>query len=504
MNVNPLTILTSVTVCKNVPLDNTYRDTMDFSSVSQQYTYFMTKAKHTFTELAPVRMQNAIRLPCNADNLYDCNYLIFQNANFSQKYFYAFIKEIRFMNPNMSEVVFELDVMQTWWFDFQVKESFVEREHIENDIIGANLVTENLEIGDYVSADFDGTGKLGQSSIVVAATFIYENGTVANVTGGTYCGIYSGLYFNVFPNYEGVNDLIEKATTANKADGIVAIFQMPTAMIGGIGEAAKSYEISKTKKYDNINGYVPKNNKLFTYPFNFLYVTNLNGNSAEFKYELFSTNDCVFTLAGDMSCNPQIFLAPMNYKGVPANYNEKMVLDGYPQCAYTTDSYKAWLAQSGASLAVSTLSSSFSTVSGINSSSQGGIQPGQISGALGIAGTLAQIMEHATLPRQAHGATGSSASFAVGIKDFAFMHMSIRAEYAQIIDEYFNMYGYATHRVKVPNINGRPSWNYVKTIDCCITGSVPFDDMAKIRSIFDKGVTFWHGDWVGDYTRDNK
>lgn len=177
-----------------------------------------------------------------------------------------------------------------------------------------------------------------------------------------------------------------------------------------------------------------------------------------------------------------------------------MVLDGYPQCAYSTDSFKAWLAQNGASTAVSVLGSAFTTSVGIATQNPMTIA----GGALSIAGTLAKISETASLPRQAHGSTGSSASFAVGIKDFAFMHMTIRREYAELIDDYFDMYGYATHQVKVPNITGRPSWNYVKTIDSKIIGSVPFDDMNKIRSIFDSGVTFWHGDWVGDYTRNNK
>ena len=497
MNVVPMTPITSVKVCQNVPLDSTYKDTLDFFNAIAQAAYFTSKAKYTFTKLAPVRLQNALRLPVNADNLYDCNYVMFQNANFAEKWFYAFIKDIHFINVNMCEVEIEIDVIQTWWFDITLKPSFVEREHVLNDEIGNNLIAENLELGDYIARDFDATNTLGGSSIVVAATTDSEG---TNVTGGTYCGIYSGLYFSVFNSYSGVNQMIETLTSANKSDAIVAIFQMPTAMVGNIGDMAKSYDISKSKNHSDIDGYKPRNNKLFTYPFNFLYVTNLNGNAAEFHYEYFSGPTCTFLLTGDMSCNPQVFLAPQNYKGVPTNYNEKMVLDGYPQCAYNTDSFKAWLAQNGASTAVSVLGSAFTTAVGVASANP----VATVSGALSIAGTLAKISETVSLPPQAHGSTGSSASFAVGIKDFAFMHMTIRREYAELIDNYFDMYGYAVHKVKVPALRSRPSWNYVKTIDCKIIGSVPFADMDKIRSIFDNGITFWHGDWVGDYTRNNK
>lgn len=497
MNVNPLTILTSVTVCKNVPLDNTYRDTMDFSSVSQQYTYFMTKAKHTFTELAPVRMQNAIRLPCNADNLYDCNYLIFQNANFSQKYFYAFIKEIRFINPNMSEVVFELDVIQTWWFDFQVKESFVEREHIENDIIGANVVPENLEIGDYIFAKANYAG-VATTPVVVIASTLKEDGSKAE--GGYYGGIYSGIEYIKKTNATEINNYIAKVTAEGGADSIVAIFMAYDEFFAEKDKPPATKEIKIDKKYDEISGYVPKNNKLFTYPYNFLYCINTCGNSANFKYEYFADNQCIFGLIGESSCNPQITMVPRLYKYSSVNMNEKMVLNGFPQCSWNIDSFKAWLAQNGASTALSVLGSATALAGGIVAKN-----PTAVTGGIfGVADTLARVHVESAKPPQASGSPGSGASFAYGQLDFIFYHTQITADFAKQIDDFFSMYGYATHKLKVPNINSRPSWNYVKTIDCCIVGSVPFDDMAKIRSIFDKGVTFWHGDWVGDYTRDNK
>jgi hypothetical protein len=490
MDVTPMTPITSVKILKNVPLDKTYKDTLDFSSVSSQVSFFTAKAKYTFTDLTPIRMQNSIRVPIVADNLYDCNYIMFQNANFGTKWFYAFITSIQFVNPAMCTINFEIDVWQTWQLDITVKPSFVEREHINIDTAGANLIDENLELGDYVSADFDGTGLMGAKSIVIAST---TDKDAVKVTGGTYCGIYSGLYFNVFDSYQGANAMIETLTSANKSDAIVSIFMMPTKFVGDVGGSAKSYNITKPMKLDNINGYVPKNKKLFTHPYNFLYVTNLQGTSAEFKYEYFDAINCTFGVAGDMSCNPQIFLYPQNYKGVSANYNEKMVLDGFPQCSYTTDSFKAWLAQNGASTAVSMLGSALALSNPVTAPM----------GMLGVAGTLAKVSATSALPRQAHGANGASANFATGIKDFAFMHMSIRKEYAQLIDEYFSMYGYATHRVKTPNITGRPSWNYVKTIDVKIVGSIPFGDMVIIKDMFNKGVTFWHGDYVGDYSRAN-
>ena len=73
-----------------------------------------------------------------------------------------------------------------------------------------------------------------------------------------------------------------------------------------------------------------------------------------------------------------------------------------------------------------------------------------------------------------------------------------------MIDDYFNMYGYAVKRVKHPNFSSRPHWNYVKTVGCYLIGDVPADDAKKLCSIYDHGITFWkNGDEIGNYSLDN-
>ena len=59
------------------------------------------------------------------------------------------------------------------------------------------------------------------------------------------------------------------------------------------------------------------------------------------------------------------------------------------------------------------------------------------------------------------------------------------------IDDYFDLLGYSTCRVKVPNTNHRQNWWYTKTIDCNITGTVPNDYMNKIKQAYNNGITFW-------------
>ena len=124
-----------------VPFDNSYRHTMTFANATAQSAYFQSCME---TRLANgsytyVRMNNSIRVPFNAEELYTHNYVMYQNRNYGQKWFYAFIVGVNYLNEGTTELVLELDVMQTWYFDYQLVEGFVEREHVDDDSIGAHL-----------------------------------------------------------------------------------------------------------------------------------------------------------------------------------------------------------------------------------------------------------------------------------------------------------------------------------------------------------------------------
>lgn len=518
MYIEPNTVIRLLTNC---PLDNTYDHTIYFNNAQAQREYFAGLTKYTLTNQTYQRVNSSrMRVQYKADDLYDCNYLMFQNTNFGNKWFYAFVKSVEYINNIVSEIEYEIDVMQTWAFDYQLGQCFIEREHSATDVAGDNLVPENVEKGDYVSEDFDASGEIGAKSIVVAATF---DNNYDNVSGSYYAGIFSGLWFTVFENTpagaQSCADFIQNAGA--KSDGIVAVFLMPSAMVTASNDSAITKTFSKTKFTDlkRADGSAIKNKKLLTYPYNMLYVTNLQGNHAEYHYEYFSGDTCEFNIAGDMSPNPGVMLAPVNYKGVLTNYDEKIILNGFPQLSFNVDSFKAWLAQNAASLPVNALSSSLGQATSI-ANAQIGLQyaakasataaagvtafAAPIAAGLAVAGTVAEVYQHSIMPHQARGASGATTMAALGLLDFGFMHKHIRPEFVSIIDDYFTMYGYATHRIKVPNRNVRPYWTYTKTIGCVIHGSVPCDDMSKICKIFDNGITFWtNGNNIGNYSLDN-
>lgn len=543
---------TTIMILRNVPLDPSYDHTLYYNpSIPSagkyaQYVYFSSKAKYTLDRQSYQRTQRGfMRVKIQAENLYDCNYIMYQNTAFGNKWFYAFLKSVEYVNNNTSEIEFEIDVMQTWHFDYTLEQCFVEREHSLTDNIGENLIPENVELGDYVSDSINPSGQMYDWVIVVART-----ATTIGVplSGGLYGKTYQQCEFKIFEptgdSNTGIPALEQYLNTINifnNINAILTIYMMPRHMVytvaGAIGQVnVKTFQHSEPKSYTSIGSYTPKNNKLFTYPYNFLRVSNLQGQSTDYHYEYFNrvgldNTVCNFYIICDTSVNPTIVLMPEGYKGLNnTNPNERMILTDFPKCGYAANDFGAKLVQGAIKTAIAawsgglaspepTTTKTTTTTTDIQRGSRNKIiskseqtqeqtrttTREQRSPVAGVSEAMAQKMTH---PHTSYITGDSTALYNAGYFDFVFEAMHIREEFARCIDEYFTMYGYATNRVKVPNRNARPKFNYVKTANCCIkaatTSGVPCDDAEKICNIYNRGITFWKdADDVGDYTVNN-
>ncbi len=496
----------TIRILKNVPILSDRRNTLYFTTATAQEQYFFGLQKYAREDYTYLRQQQAIRVDILADNLLDCNYLMFKNSAFGNKWFYAFITNIEYVSNNCSIITYDIDEMQTFLFDYTLKQCFVEREHSETDNFGENLVDEGLDPGEYVvNADYK-TQHFANWNYVAACTF-NDDDSLSDAVGREYMGIYSGLVYNVFTDSNDLTDFIERAVEAAKSEGIIALFMMPEDFIDESGTGAEIYNITINANLNNIDGYVPRNKKLFCYPYNFLVATNLQGQTNTYRYEFFSgvtANDTRFKLLGGITASPEFALVPQDYKGVSDNWNEHMILSGVPVCAYTTDTYKAWLAQNSGALTSTIVNAGVGLIAGVVAAKKTGSVGDVVNPALEVINILGQYNDKMIAPPTAGGSAKSNILKSAAEFDFHFYLMNIRKEYAQIIDGYFDMYGYATRKVKVPNTHSRPHWNYVKTVGCTIGGSVPAEYGQRIVNNFDRGITFWkNGSGVGNYSLNN-
>lgn len=503
---------TTIRLIRNCPLDLDYVHTYYFSSNFARDNYFDSLPGVTCTGCTYQREQRKIRVEVPMFQAYNCNYLYWENESYENNRFYAFITSVEYINNGCTEIGFEIDVMQTWFNLADIGECFVEREHSATDNIGDNTVPESLEQGEYTTAIGTRSGVLGKWKIVLAEAKKPENNKVITE-------LYSGLAYQSFQleNYGAVNDYIQSLDSDGKADQIISIFMMPEQFVTE-GEKAVIKNVTIPKWTTGFQGYFPKNNKLYTYPYNVLCANALDCGNAIYRYENFPGDNCTFAFVGNMSPNPQIICAPVDYNGVGAvDYSTELTLDGFPQCPWTSDTYTVWLAQNAGTMGLGLISTALSIPGMSVGATAAGMAAATPVGAAALGGAaigaavfsrvapmLGEIDRMSKQPPTVKGNPGGSANYASEAKDVWFMRLTIKREYAMIIDEYFSMFGYATHRVKIPNYYLRPSWNYVKTIGASVHGMIPAEAGRKIESLLDRGITFWRsGKKIGDYSQDN-
>lgn len=123
---------TNVRLLSGVPFYNDYKDTRWFDTKAQQTAYFLNRAcPKSMQQVTFQRFEDKTYIAVSApiDDLRTVNYLMFQNAKTYDKWFYAFVTKLEYKNSGTTYVHFQLDVLQTWRFDYGFKPSFVLREH---------------------------------------------------------------------------------------------------------------------------------------------------------------------------------------------------------------------------------------------------------------------------------------------------------------------------------------------------------------------------------------
>lgn len=493
---NPINV---VYVCRGIPLSLNQDDTILYTSLDAQFIGISAKQKYVCNNLAPIRLDQPLRLPLLADNLFDCNYLILQNLEFTNKRMFAFITNVKYINPNMCEVFFQLDIMQTFLFDIDIKQCMVLREHVSDDTIGKNILDEGFQLTEYVCMQEQRAGVNDVSGIRI--TFA---GTVSGIKDNIYSGINQVI---VSIEEEGViKDIID--SHADKPDEILSIQMIPYKFFNKNGNTKRLNYTYTGDLYQNIDGYIPKNKKLFTYPYYFLYADNSQGQGREYRLENWPDAP-YFTLTTSLYSGSDITIVCMpskNYEGwnLGSDISQTLTLSGYPMGAWTSDTFKAYTAQNAAATAAALGSLSTHALANVMTGNPAGAIGNFVQGVETVLNaSLHSIQQSKILPDKIHGNEGSNTNWTTHNMDFYFCIRCIKSDLAKTYDDRLSRYGYRIDKVKKPNLNSRKSWNYIRTENAIIGGNIPGSVKQQIEQILNKGITFWHTEDVGNYSLDN-
>lgn len=514
-----------------IPLDSGYSDTLWFSTLSDQTSFFMqnTYLKRQFSQQTYQRVNEGVfEASCSADEIYDVNYMAFQNSSYGNKWFYAFVTKVEYRNNSNAYVYFVIDVLQTYLFDIQREQCFIERQHTISDDLYEHLLPENLEIGEYM---YDNYQKISAPLLNNYVIIIMVSDVSTNVDGKIYDRVYSGAKLWVFPLTSGaitnINALLDNYR--ERPESILTIYMTTAFNIGATaynqltdsglelatnihdGESGSisigNYAPHQVSDFD---GYTPTNKKVLSYPYNYLHVDNNSGSALALRFEFFSSQNPNLYVEGNVLPPVQIKLSPKNYKFQDTNLapslgTEYLTLTSFPLCSWSYDSFRAWLAQNSIPVAIGV---GGSVLAGLATIATGGALAPVAIGVIG--GTVASIGKQATEASiKADPCRGDvqngNLNYAVGRQAFYVARARITREYAIMIDKFFTMYGYKINNVALPNLHARPHFTYIKTIGFKCHGACPNDAIIKWQQIFDTGVTWWvDASEVGNYSVDNK
>ena len=506
------------------PLEKDTEHTLSFTNLNSQTNYFYNRTVKSYTDFTYQRETQSLVVPETYDKICTFNYLMYRNNGFTNKYFYAFITKMEYISENSTRIYFEIDSLQTWYFQIEYKASFIEREHVNDDTLGANTIPEGLETGECTMAHAP-VNELNDPDDYYICLAVSDDpyNSISPFSGvhRKYNGIFGGLYYIACKTFADANSVVSIYDRNAKADAINSIFMIPDTFVSSLSTpqtwtypltgtaeyTASVYLIEDSASSDVIgaiegivpttlgSNYTPRNKKLLTYPYSYMVLSNNSGSDVVYRYEDFkydtTTPKPTFTIQGAICPGLSMKALPYKYKNSTAeNYNYGLMLGKLPICSWNTDVYVNWLTQNGVNNAVSMAIGAGTAAAGIASGNAYGIY----NGAMATYNAVHERTVMMNTPDQAKGNTNA------GDINFSFENsgglslyfLSVKNEMARVIDEYFDKYGYKVNRLKTPNITGRRNWNYVKTIGCDFEGDMPQEDLQKIKDIFNKGVTFWH------------
>lgn len=649
---------------KNVPFSNNYRNVRLFNNQAEQEAYFTSLSNLSVDTFKYIRNNGTIKVPFYRDEILQYNYMMFKNKAFGNKWFYAFITNVNYLNPNTSIVNFEIDVFQTWYLDVNWQPSYVEREHQTrwnsdgSPVI--NTIPEGLDYGsDYLIKSVSDISSLtikGQVSWIILCValdqldFATPNAYTNNAFNGGLIDLMQYIAIPFIPteissrpvSVISTNDTSAMSRSQVVLRFIVEIWRNSTLLSGKLksmyvtdflpisynvdnsGEALEvtspnlalyevytdvdrtrkttfpfvifdktnpSYQstiVSFPNKYQALSNGITES-KLLMFPYSFCELNDMQGNSFVIKNEYIDGNSIRIKVRGSLGSTNKVAYTLQNYlnssvasdycyldNGIintdskrlttideytsayiqghmnqlsnteaqaqqTANLNNQLALNnansrtavndvqnrsrenqallsflgsaiGSGASIITTDGKSVGGALSGTIQSASNLiNSQLQTIANdkVNSiQNENSIANTKLQGTLHveqtIASNLAKMQDVRNMADNVSLQSGD-ANFTYGYNNGGckLIKKQITPEYLNILQDYFQKFGYACHKVKLPNIKTRQNWNYIQTTGASLTGNIPEMYITALEGLFDNGVTIWHTDNVGNYNLSN-
>lgn len=573
--------------CGNVPLSSAQQNQYWFPSQAARIAYFKAKMRvkggapdltdydnnenyFIYNNTSEIRNNGVILISTASRNLDNCNYLFYHDPYFDnpdverQRWIFAFIDHVEYIAPSSCAVYYSIDPFQTYFMDMWVKPSYIERMTPDTDVLFGNTQPEQIDFGAVKTADSNFVNLLDMhfTNPTGSGGPIFQNQSWCHIffystpeSDGRYFDNKLWIPLSMARFYDdaggGGNIGAMRSFFQNSGHQVVAGYLVPywlTAQDTDVytHNVFVTYNFAAGGNASTLDGYTPKNKKMYCYPYTWLEVSNNLGATLELRWEHWDNPSsnlvCNFNLLGYLGLLPEITLAPKNYMGQTQPYNTDTVLsyNEFPQVPWTSDAFNVWLQQNLSRFTLSNQTKQKSLkmsmveggvngivggVTGIGGSVLSGLS-GDVSGAIRGVGDTAQdafgsvagyyqtqnqlnyaqnefnaIKEDLTRTADTVGGfkPGTMYNLFANSLGFTFNRKTIRREYAWRIDSFFTKRGYKVGAVQTVDVTYMPrGYKYVEAPNLNLVvkndsyeRGVPNPSIQEMINAFAKGMTWW-------------
>lgn len=468
--------------------------------------------------------EQRVKVPFSYYNCSRCNYMAIRNYPYTSIWTFAFIDRIEYVNEFTTYIYYTIDHFHTWYEFLYYKTVKVIREHA-SESGPLNLLPEPVTPSQMVQ-DAIFRGQLGGFSIIMCFT---DADNLSGYVAGNMASAGKIKRYNI-RDLNNIPDLTDFFNDVDSMQGdygeIVSIFIYPTMFVS-ITQAVANHtqygspveRIWNIPRRTTIQGYTPKNRKMFTYPYMQLRVDNGEQYNT-YRPERFHQHTALaepivgynFKMVGCALPTAELNLYPMYYDGYDSeigsasldqDMSEKLPMGAFPQVAFPIDTYKSWIAQNQASALMPILTGMLTAGLGSGMSGAGaGAGVGAVASGVGLnmasaglSGVSSYLIAEQSAKDQTNhwtGQQGGSLDIAQNLKEFHCQILTPPRVEAERIDQFFSAYGYSADRFGIPNMTTRQNWNYVQVSGSLVYGAIPQEAIDSINSMFNRGVTIWH------------
>ena len=412
-----------VRLYNNVPFDLSYEHARWFANVGEQDTYFAGLSPiKTDTKLIYVRPERGeVILNLNQEALRMVNYIAFDNGG---KKYYAFVTDVTYTNQNASKVKFEIDVIQTYMFDMNFKQSFIDREHCKRwNADGTpviNTVPENLDLGTEYTTIANKIGDMHSRRklmLITTTEKLSEDtvGTNQNLMGGVPNSLFYYLFVIHYDDgYAGLKPFLVNGTTMeNKFDVVLEYLmneqnankvvqfsflpflpfdvieysdanssslnapflhptenKMVTRIAGHLALKKLVDSLTDNDVYTTLKGSKITESKLLFFPYSFISMVDNAGNQMTIKPELMNTKKLEVEAKAIIDSRYKVIYSIKNYKGLnEASFEDSIINSVAPEVSVINDYTSTYLQGNKNTMIMNTVSS---FVGGIATTAVGG------------------------------------------------------------------------------------------------------------------------------------